>query len=95
MRRSTYWREELAAEFQSIEFRREYFLGLVFEEQMEVPEALERAIKAMGIKEFSKAAGMPASNVSRVLASSDYKLSTLLRFLEVFGVGLSVEELAG
>jgi predicted transcriptional regulator len=94
MRRSVYWREELSEEFADLEFRREYFLSLIEEEQMEVLGALKRAVKAMGVKEFAKLVDLPASNVSRVLSSNDYKLSTLEKFLSVFGLELSVAEAA-
>ena len=94
MKRSLYWREELAEEFDDIEFRREYFLSLIHEEQLEVTEALRRAVKAMGIKEFAGLIDMPASNVSRTLSSRDYKLSTLEKFLAGFGLELSVEKRA-
>jgi predicted transcriptional regulator len=91
MKRSVYWREELSDEFNDIDFRREYFLALVHEEQLEVADALKRAVKAMGVKEFAKVVEMPASNVSRALSSADYKLSTFEKFLSVFGLELSVE----
>jgi predicted transcriptional regulator len=94
MKRSVYWREELAAEFTHIEFRREFFLCLLEEEQMGVRSALKRAIKAMGIKEFAKLVDLPASNVSRAISSKDYKLATLEKFLSAFGVELTVVEAA-
>ena len=94
MKRSSYWREELADEFENIGFRREYFLSLIEEEQLDVKEALKRAVKAMGVKEFAAVVEMPPSNVSRTLSSHDYKLRTLEKFIAAFGLSLSVQELA-
>lgn len=94
MKRSSYWREELSDEFANLKFRREYFLTLIHDEDLSVIEALRRVVRAMGIKEFGELIDMPASNVSRVLASNDFKLTTLEKFLAAFGLELSVEKLA-
>lgn len=94
MKRSSYWREELSDEFEDLKFRRQYFLNLIHDEDLSVREALTRVVKAMGIKEFANLIDMPASNVSRVLASDDFKLSTLEKFLAAFGLELSVEKMA-
>ena len=65
-RRSKDWNEGLAEDLQDPEFARA-FLTAAVEDGVPLKVALGKVIRATGVKEFSKAVGMPSPNVLRAI----------------------------
>jgi probable addiction module antidote protein len=88
--RSRDWNEGLAEDLQDREFAREFLIAAM-EEDIPIQDALGKAIRAYGLKEFAEEIGMPSSNLSRALKpDSNVTQQTLNRLLEPFGLRLSV-----
>ncbi len=88
-RRSRDWNEQLARDLRDPEFAREFVMAFL-DEGFTLHEALAKAIRGYGIKEFSKKARMPASNVSRAIRRSHNPSGRVLeRLLKPFGLRLA------
>ena len=90
-RRSKDWNESLATEMEDLDFARDFILGLL-EEGESLQEALGKAIRAYGIKEFSQLANMADSNVLRAIDSKHNPTEkTLSDLLRPFGLRISAQ----
>jgi DNA-binding phage protein len=89
-RRSRDWNEGLARDLQNPVFAREFLVAAV-EEGILLQQALGKAIRAMGVKEFALKVGMPSSNVLRAINSRHNPThQTLNRLLEPFGLRIGL-----
>ncbi len=89
-RRSRDWNEGLARDLRDPVFAREFLLAAVAE-GIPLPHALGKAIRAMGVKEFSQKARIAAPNVLRAIGPRHNPTqSTLNRLLKPFGLHLSL-----
>jgi len=89
-RRSTSYNKMIAEQMQDPEFARVLVLHSV-EVGDSVEEALQLAIRSMGIKEFSDRSGLPRQSVSNFVQNRkkfDYKMLT--KCLAVFGLKFTV-----
>lgn len=92
-RRSRDWNEGLARDLQDPAFAREFLLAAAAE-GVPLREALAKAIRAMGVKEFSLRAGMASPNLLRALhPRHNPTQETLNRLLKPFGLKLSLAPL--
>lgn len=92
-RRSKDWNEGLAKDLRDQEFAREFIMGAL-EEGLSAQEALRKVILTYGLKEYSKKAKLPSSNISRALnPKHNPTLDTLNRLLKPFGLRLIVAPL--
>jgi DNA-binding phage protein len=89
-KRTKDWNEELAKDLRDMNFAREFIIA-VLEEGIPLREALGKIIRAYGVKEFSKKADMPGSNIIRALNSRNNPTQdTLNRLLKPLGLELTV-----
>ena len=89
-RRSRDWNEGLAKDLQNPEFAREFLLAAM-EEGVSVQVALGKVIRAYGLKEFSKRAKLPSSNVLRSIdPKHNPTQETLSRILKPLGLMITV-----
>ena len=89
MYRNNAYDEDLALEFQNLEFAKEYLLGLVEDkdEPMSVTEALRFTIPRMGVSEFCELSGKSKSDVDKFLRGErNPKPETLDEYLQPFGL---------
>lgn len=92
-RRSEDWNKGLARDLQDAAFARE-FLVAAAEEGISLQQALAKAIRAMGVKEFAAKAGMASPNVQRAIhPRHNPTQATLNRLLQPFGLRLSLAPL--
>lgn len=88
-RRSRDWNDQLAKDLRNREFASEFVLSLL-DEGFTLKQALAKTIRAYGIKEFSKRAKMPNSNLSRAIRPSYNPSQKLLeRLLKPLGLKLT------
>ena len=92
-RRSKDWNEGLAEDLQDPEFARA-FLTAAVEDGVPLKVALGKVIRATGVKEFSKAVGMPSPNVLRAIhPRHNPTQETLERLLKPFGLRIGLAEI--
>lgn len=89
-RRSVDWNENLSKKLRNLEYAQGFILASL-NEGINLQQALGKAIKAYGLKEFSQKAKMPSSNISRAI-NPKHKPSqaTLDKLLKPFKLQLSV-----
>jgi DNA-binding phage protein len=89
-RRGADWNEGLAQDLRDKEFAHEFIQGSL-EEGLSLQEALAKVVRAYGVKEFSKKAKLPSSNVLRAISPGHNPTSqTLNALLKPFNLCLSV-----
>lgn len=89
MYRNNAYSEDLALEFQNLEFAKEYLLSLVEDEDepMSVIEALRFTIPRMGVAEFCELSGKSKSDIDKFLRGErSPKPDTLDEYLHPFGL---------
>ena len=93
-RRSRDWNEGLARDLRDPEFARE-FLRAAIEDGGSLQQALGKAIRAIGVKEFGERIGMASPNLLRAIhPRHNPTQETLSRLLRPFGLRLSLAPLA-
>jgi DNA-binding phage protein len=89
-KRSVDWNEGLAKDLQDQSFAREFLLASL-SEGISIQVALGKAIRTMGIKEFSKKTKIASSNILRAInPAHNPTQETLNRLLKPFGLMLTV-----
>lgn len=89
-RRSIEWNDGLAENLKDAEFARAFLLEAI-EEDISIQEALGKAIRAQGVKEFSKKVRLPSSNILRAInPKSNPTLETINKLLKPFKLQLSL-----
>jgi DNA-binding phage protein len=89
-RRTKDWNEGLAKDLENPEFAREFLLSAV-EEGISLQQALGKAIRAMGVKEFAARIGMESPNLLRAInPRHNPTQATIDRLLNPFGLKLSL-----
>jgi DNA-binding phage protein len=89
-RRSRDWNEDLAKDLKDPVFAREFIRALL-DEGFGLREALGRSIRAFGVKEFARKAGISSSNVLRAVDPEHNPTEKMLeRILKPFGLRLTV-----
>ena len=89
-RRSKEWNTDLAADLQDPAFARGFLMAAV-DDGVAVQEALGKAIRAMGVKEFARQVRMASPNLLRAInPRHNPTQDTLNRLLGPFGLKLSV-----
>jgi DNA-binding phage protein len=89
-RRTKDWNEGLAKDLENPEFAREFLLSAV-EEGISLQQALGKAIRAMGVKEFAARIGMESPNLLRTInPRHNPTQATIDRLLNPFGLKLSL-----
>ena len=89
-RRSKEWNTDLAADLQDRAFARGFLMAAV-DDGVAVQEALGKAIRAMGVKEFARQVRMASPNLLRAInPRHNPTQDTLNRLLGPFGLKLSV-----
>lgn len=89
-RRCVDWNKGLAKDLRDPEFSRIFILEAIAE-GMTLREIIGKVIRTIGVKEFSKKANMPASNIIRAIsAESNPTQDTLNRLLKPLGLELTV-----
>ena len=92
-RRSRDWNVGLAHDLRSPEFARQFLLAAI-EEGVPLPQALGKAIRAMGVKEFAAKVRIASPNLLRAIApGSNPTQGTLNRLLKPFHLRLGVAPL--
>lgn len=89
--RSQDWQAGLAKDLRNPSFAQEFLLSLL-EDNYTLQQALAKAIRAYGIKEFAQKVNMPSSNVARAI-NENYNPSqkTLETLLHVFRLRLAAQ----
>lgn len=89
-KRSVDWKESLSQELlESVENRREYFMGLL-EEGFSWREALREIVKVIGLKEYAELSGFKSPNLLNQLSDEkDIRVSTLEKMVSPLGVSLT------
>lgn len=91
--RAAEWNSGLAEDLSNPGFAQEFILAAL-EEGMTLQQILGKVIRAHGIKEFSKKARMPGSNIVRAInKGANPTQTTLNRLLKPFGLQLSVAKI--
>lgn len=91
-KRSIDWNENLAMELKDPEFAQNFIEELLSEGDS-LQEALARAIRAYGVKEFAKKVRMETSAVQRAIRpSSNPTRQTLEQLLKPFKVTLGIQK---
>ena len=94
-RRSKEWNTDLAADLQDPAFARGFLMAAV-DDGVAVQEALGKAIRAMGVKEFARQVRMASPNLLRAInPRHNPTQDTLNRLLGPFGLKLSVAPVEG
>jgi len=89
-RRSKDWNEGLAEDLRNTDFARGFLLAAV-DEGVPLQQALDKVIRAMGVKEFSAKVRMKSPNVLRAInPRHNPTQSTLTRLLRPFRLRLSL-----
>src|SRR5512146_3341444 len=89
-RRTKDWNEGLAQDLKNPEFAREFLLAAV-EEGIPLQQALGKAIRAIGVKEFGAEIGMESPNLLRAINPRHNPTQTTIeRLLIPFGLKLSL-----
>ena len=89
-RRTKDWNEGLAKDLENPEFARQFLLSAV-EEGISLQQALGKAIRAMGVKEFAARIGMESPNLLRAInPRHNPTQATIDRLLNPFGLKLSL-----
>lgn len=89
-RRSRDWNEGLANDLKDREFAREFVLAAL-DERLSLQEVLKKVVLATGLKEFSKKAAMPSSNILRVLnPNHNPTVDSVNRLLKPLGLMLTL-----
>ena len=92
-RRSKDWNEGLARDLKDPEFARAFLLAAI-EDDGSLQEALGKAVRAIGVKEFAQRVGMASPNLLRAISPRHNPTQTTLnRLLEPFGLKLSLAPL--
>jgi len=93
-RRSVDWNEGLAQDLQDPTFATEFIIAAL-DEGVPLQVALGKAVRARGVKEFSRAVRMAPPNVLRAInPRHNATQETLNKLLRPFGLKLSVVPLA-
>lgn len=89
-KRSVDWKESLSQELlESVENRRQYFMGLL-EESFSWREALREIVKVIGLKEYAELSGFKSPNLLNQLSDEkDIRVSTLEKMISPLGVTLT------
>ncbi len=89
-KRSVDWKESLSQELlESVENRREYFMGLL-EEGFSWREALREIVKVIGLKEYAELSGFKSPNLLNQLSDEkDIRVSTLEKMISPLGVNIT------
>jgi DNA-binding phage protein len=89
-RRSKDWNEGLARDLKDAEFARKFILASL-DEGLSLQGVLRKVVLAMGLKEFSRRAKMPSSNISRVInPKHNPTLASVNRLLKPLGLKLTL-----
>jgi DNA-binding phage protein len=89
-RRSKDWNEGLARDLRDPAFARAFLLAAI-EDGGSLQQALGKAVRAIGVKEFGERVGMAGPNVLRAIhPRHNPTQATLDRLLEPFGLKLSL-----
>lgn len=89
-RRSRDWNKGLAEDLRDDRFARAFLLAAV-DEGVPLQQALAKAIRAMGVKEFAAKVGMASPNLLRAIdLRHNPTQATLDRLLRPFGLRLSL-----
>ncbi len=92
-RRTKDWNEGLAEDLRDPEFAKEFIRALIEGEGFTLQEALGKAIRSYGIKEFAIIAKIPESNIIRAIdPKHNPTQKTLLELLKPFKLKISVTE---
>jgi DNA-binding phage protein len=92
-RRSRDWNVGLAHDLRDPEFARRFLLAAI-EEGVPLQQALGKAIRAMGVKEFAAKVRIASPNLLRAITPGNNPTQeTLNRLLRPFRLGLSVAPL--
>jgi DNA-binding phage protein len=92
-RRSKDWNEGLARDLKDPEFARAFLLAAI-EDGGSLQQALGKAVRAIGVKEFGARVGMASPNLLRAIhPRHNPTQATLNRLLEPFGLKLSLAPL--
>ncbi len=92
-RRSKDWNEGLARDLRDAAFAREFLVAAI-EDGGSLQQALGKAIRAGGVKEFAARVGMASPNLLRAIhPRHNPTQATLNRLLEPFGLRLSLAPL--
>ncbi len=92
-RRSKDWNEGLARDLRDPAFAREFLLAAI-EDGGSLQQALGKAIRAIGVKEFASRVRMASPNVLRAIhPRHNPTQATLNRLLEPFGLRLALAPL--
>lgn len=92
-RRTKDWDQGLAEDLRNPEFAKAFIVSLIEDEGMNIKEALAKAIRAYGIKEFAAIANIPESNIVRAI-SPDHNPThkTIAELLKPFRLKVSVTD---
>lgn len=92
-RRGKDWNEGLAKDLEDREFSRGFVMAAL-EEGLELQAVLRKVVLSMGLKEFSRKAKMPSSNVLRVLnPKHNPTVASVNRLLKPLGLKLTLTPL--
>ncbi len=92
-RRSRDWNEGLAQDLKDPEFARAFLVAAI-EDGAPLRQALGKAIRAMGVREFAAKVDMAESNVLRAIhPRHNPTLATLEALLKPFGLRLGLKEI--
>lgn len=90
--RSKEWNEDIASKLKKKSYRKEFFLGLIEEEQLDIREAIYVLAKSMGNQEFAEMIGVPPSNASRMAnPKNTLKWETIQTILECLDCKLTAK----
>jgi DNA-binding phage protein len=89
-RRTKNWSEGLAKDLKNPEFAREFLLAAV-KEGIALKQALGKAIRATGVKEFAEKIGMDSPNLLRAINPRHNPTQAIInRLLPPFGLKLTL-----